>query len=103
MNVNINTELSFSDVYRRVNYNGSLAKFTLTSWGSFTLQATLCCLHFDKPQQNEIHSLNGAAVKFTTRRTNWSESSNLLIALFMQYHADWQMYTIALFYWKSSS
>ena len=28
MNVNINNELNFSDVYRSVNYTGSLAKFT---------------------------------------------------------------------------
>ena len=30
MNVNISNELNFSDVYRSVNYSGTLAKFTLT-------------------------------------------------------------------------
>ena len=52
MNVNISNELNFSDVYRSVNYNGSLAK-----WGSFTLHPTQYNLHFDTPQKNEIHSL----------------------------------------------
>ena len=48
MNVNISNELNFSDVYRSVNYIGSLA---------FTLHATQCSLNFDKHQKNEIHSL----------------------------------------------
>ena len=43
-NANISNGLNFSDVYRRVNYIGSLAKFT---WGSFTLHVTQCNLHFD--------------------------------------------------------
>ena len=50
--------LFFSDVYRSVNYIGTLAKFTWIPSGSFTLHATHCSLHFDKPQKNEIHSLN---------------------------------------------
>ena len=33
MNVNISNELNFSDVYRSVNYIGSLAKFTWTPSG----------------------------------------------------------------------
>ena len=32
-NVNISNELNFSDVYRSVNYTGSLAKFTSTHSG----------------------------------------------------------------------
>ena len=61
--------LFFSDVYRNVNYTGSLAKFTYTPFGvhvnfaSETLQATQCSLHFDKPQKNEIHSFS----KFSSR------------------------------------
>ena len=55
MNVNISNELNFSDVYSSVNYTGSLAKVL---WGSFTLHMTLSSSHFDKPQKNEIHSLN---------------------------------------------
>ena len=54
MNVNTCNELNFSDVYRNVNFIGSLAKVT---WGSFTFHATQCISHFDKPQKNEIHSL----------------------------------------------
>ena len=49
MNVNISNELNFSEVYRSVNYIGSLR-------GSFTLHSTQCSLHFDKHQKNEIHS-----------------------------------------------
>ena len=55
-NVNISNELNFSDLYRNVSYIGSLAKFT------FTLDATQCSLHFDKPQKNEINSLNDSSV-----------------------------------------
>ena len=44
MNVNISNEVNFSDVYRSVNYIGLLAMF---SWGSFTLHAIRCSLHFD--------------------------------------------------------
>ena len=58
MNVNISNELNFSDVYRSVNYIGSLAKLHESIRGSFTLHATQCSLHFDKPQKNEIHFLN---------------------------------------------
>ena len=29
--------------------------------GSFTLLAARCSLHFDKPQRNEIHSLNNSS------------------------------------------
>ena len=53
-NVNISNERNFSDVYRNINYIGSLTKFT---WGSFTLHAAQCRLHFDKHQKNEIYSL----------------------------------------------
>ena len=56
----------FSDVYRSVNYIGSLAKFTWTLRGSFTLHATQCSLHFDKPQNNEIHSFNNEPIKEVT-------------------------------------
>ena len=51
MNVNISNELNFSDVYRSVNYIGSLAKFIYFARDSMWL-------HFDKPQKNEIHPLN---------------------------------------------
>ena len=35
---------------------------------SFTLQATQCSLHFDKPQKSEIHSLrNSASFSFSHR------------------------------------
>ena len=59
MNINISNELNFSDVHRSVNYIGSLAQFT---WGGGGVHS-LCprpnvVLHFDKPQKNEIHSLN---------------------------------------------
>ena len=64
MNVNVSNELNFSDVYRSVNYIGSLAKFTWTP-SSFTLHATQCSLHFDKPQKNEIHSLNITTMSWT--------------------------------------
>ena len=52
-NLNISNEITFSDVYRSINYIGSLAKFILIPSGSFTLHATQW-----KPQKNEIHSLN---------------------------------------------
>ena len=55
--VNISNELNFSDVYRSVNYIGSLAKFT---WGSFTLHATqYASINLRK---NEIHSLKPGRV-----------------------------------------
>ena len=57
IDVSISNELHFSGVYQSVNYIRSLAKFTWFQ-GSFTLYATQCCLHFNKPQKNEIHSLN---------------------------------------------
>ena len=90
MNVNINNELNFSDVYRSVNYTGSLAKFTWTPLGfihctrpnvvyisirgSFTLHASQCSLHFDKPQKNEIASLiNQSVMVFCTHlQTNFT-------------------------------
>ena len=55
MNVNISNELNFSDVYRSVNYMGSLAKLHEPLRRSFTLLTTQCSLHFDKPQKNGIH------------------------------------------------
>ena len=58
VNVTISNELNFSNVYRSVNYIGSLAKLHEPLWGSFTLHVTQCSLQFDKPQKNEIHSLN---------------------------------------------
>ena len=79
MNVNISNELNFSNVYQSVNYNGLRAKFTCLGfiqmgreqslheplWGSFTLHGTQCSLHFDKPQKNEIPSLNTHFICFT--------------------------------------
>ena len=49
----ISNELNFSGVYRSVNWVASKVYR-----GSFTLHATQCSLHFDKPLKNEIHSLN---------------------------------------------
>ena len=40
----------FSDVYRSVNYIGSLAKGVQVSFASDPMS-----LYFDKPQENEIH------------------------------------------------
>ena len=56
MNVNLSNEFNFSDVYRIINYTGSLTKFTWT--GSFTLRETQCSLYFDRHRKNEINSLN---------------------------------------------
>ena len=44
MNVNISNEFHFSDVYRIINYTGSLAK------------VTQCSLYFDKHRKNEFIS-----------------------------------------------
>ena len=57
MNINTRNKLYFSNAYQGVNYTGSLAKLTNPLRGLFTLNATQCSLHFDKPQKNEIHSL----------------------------------------------
>ena len=47
-NVNISNELNFADVYRSVNYSGSLSKLTRASSGF---------IQFAQPLKNEIHSL----------------------------------------------
>ena len=57
-NVNISNELNFSDGYRSINCIGSLAKFIEPRRSSCTLHVSQCSVHFDKPQKNEIHSLN---------------------------------------------
>ena len=63
-NVIISTELNFSDelhwVASKVYMNPELHE---SLRGSFTLHATQCSLHFDKPQKNEIHSLTASNVK----------------------------------------
>ena len=48
--------LMFIDVLTSM---GCLAKYmyTLPIWGSFTLQATQCSLHFDNSRKNEIYSI----------------------------------------------
>ena len=57
MIINNSNELNFLDVYRTVNYTGSLESLHEPFRGSFTLRATQCSLYFDKNQKNEIHSL----------------------------------------------
>ena len=52
MNVNISNGLNFSDVYRSVNYIGSLESLHEPLWGSFMIQWSL---HIDEPQKNEHH------------------------------------------------
>ena len=42
---------------------GRVQRLNETLRGSVTLHATQCSLHFDKPQKNEIHSLNKSSVQ----------------------------------------
>ena len=63
-NVNICYELNGNsfDVYESVNHmikiHWVVSKVYMNPfgvWSLFTLHATQCCLHFDKPQKKEIH------------------------------------------------
>ena len=56
MNVNISNELNFSDVYRSVNYNGSLAKFTRNPLGF---------IHFARDPIYRSVNYTGSLAKFT--------------------------------------
>ena len=55
-NENIINELNFPDVYRNLNYIGLLESLHEPLRISFSLHATECSLHLDKPQKNEIYS-----------------------------------------------
>ena len=49
-NVNVSSELHFSNVYQSVNYTANQC--------SLTLHATRCSLQLDKAQKNEIQDSN---------------------------------------------
>ena len=106
MNVNISNELNFSDVYRSVNYIGSLAKFT---W-AFTLHTPQYSLHFDKPQKNEIHSLNNAYfckpkyhlclwILFTNEiHLSWSREISIVWRLHIHYVKNFPLQSIDFYF-----
>ena len=58
MNVDIRNEFNFSDKCKLHWVASKVYVNPFRVWGSFTLHATQCSLQFDKPQKNEIHSLN---------------------------------------------
>ena len=63
MNVNINNEFIYFLCLSKCKLHWVARKVYMNRRGSFTLHATQCSLHFDKPQKNEIHSL----IKFLPR------------------------------------
>ena len=73
MNVNIGSELNSSDVYQIIKY------WVTSKRGSFTLHAIECSLHFNKPQEIKIHSLNNLGQLFTWNINAWKLTAKITL------------------------